>query len=275
MDGDQSMAVSAAHHRHEKGRSSLLIVALAALTTLAAGGACIAADDDTAAQAMPLGEATAAPTGFLDFCARQPSECGLQQGASSEEERRSTLYRRYYWSLALPGRAPEAAPDPRRSRAWNSAFVLAGYSSAAPRADWRTSTGEPALTPELMGLLKRVDTSVNRSIRYVRAGADDRWSLPIEQAAGFQPKGNCKDYVLEKRKALIQQGLSPQSLSIALVDTWKGESHAVLLVATDKGEYVLDNNSDSVKRWDKVDYRWVSRQAPGETFRWVSVGESG
>ncbi len=258
------MAARTADPSRVSRRSRAVAAGVAVLSALALPLACQAADAGSPAPAMPLGAPTAAPTGFLDFCARQPAQCGLPQDVSADEQR-SSLYRRYYWRLALPA---QAGTEQR----WNGPITLA---SASARGDWkdRSAPGAQAMTPDLLALLNSVDRTVNRAIRYVHNGADDSWKLAMQQAAS-QATGDCKDYVLEKRRALIERGVSPQSLSIALVQTWRGESHAVLLVATDQGEYVLDNLSGSVKRWDKLGYRWVSRQAPGETFSWVSVSAS-
>jgi predicted transglutaminase-like cysteine proteinase len=77
--------------------------------------------------------------------------------------------------------------------------------------------------------------------------------------------------VLEKHAALVQAGVAPSALSIAVVKTGWGEIHAVLLIATDKGEFVLDNLSPWVVSWDKTTYRWISRQKAGAAFDWVSV----
>jgi predicted transglutaminase-like cysteine proteinase len=55
-------------------------------------------------------------------------------------------------------------------------------------------------------------------------------------------------------------------------DQTRGETHAVLLVTTDRGELVLDNLSSWVKPWQDVRYQWIERQAPGQPLTWVKVG---
>ena len=82
-----------------------------------------------------------------------------------------------------------------------------------------------------------------------------------------------KDYVLEKRRALIAEGVPAANLSIAIVKTPRGETHAVLLVATDRGELVLDSLSDWIQPWWKVRYTWISRQAPGQQLSWVAINQ--
>ena len=101
------------------------------------------------------------------------------------------------------------------------------------------SSAQVALTPKLMTMLKQVNVHVNRSIR-PQADTADVWSLNPEA-------GDCEDYVLSKRSMLIRQGVSSGSLRIAYTKTRQGEPHAVLLVRTSQGDYVLDNLNNSVK----------------------------
>ena len=77
--------------------------------------------------------------------------------------------------------------------------------------------------------------------------------------------------MLAKRAALIAEGVPAEALSIAIVETRWGESHAVLLLASDRGEFILDSLSPWVTRWDRVDYDWRERQLPGRPFDWVQV----
>jgi predicted transglutaminase-like cysteine proteinase len=89
---------------------------------------------------------------------------------------------------------------------------------------------------------------------------------------GERAEGDCKDYVLEKRRALVADGVPAADLSIAIVMTPWGETHAVLLVRTDRGELVLDSLSQWIQPWRKVHYKWIKRQAPGQQLTWVSLG---
>ena len=88
---------------------------------------------------------------------------------------------------------------------------------------------------------------------------------------GASAAGDCKDYVLEKRRALIAAGLPAGALSIAIVKTSWGETHAVLLVSTTGGELVLDSLTPRIQAWRKTGYTWVARQAPGQQLAWVKI----
>lgn len=118
-------------------------------------------------------------------------------------------------------------------------------------------------------LVNGVNRRINRSIRQTSDarlyGVEDFWDVPH---AG---RGDCEDFVLAKREALIAAGVAAESLSIAIVETRWGESHAVLLLASDRGEYVLDSLTPWVLRWDRVDYAWKTRQRPGHPFDWVTA----
>ena len=172
--------------------------------------------------------------------------------------------------------APESAPATTPGAA-QSAPPADPFTAPDPDADTRRAVQPIAATPAAMTMLNGVNRGVNQAIRYVPArtlyGADDYWTLPLE--AGGLRAGDCKDYVLEKRKALVEQGVPMADLSIAVVLLRNGAAHAVLLVATDRGELVMDSLSPWITPWSDLDYRWISRQAPGQQLVWVKVGPAG
>ena len=106
-------------------------------------------------------------------------------------------------------------------------------------------------TQQLMATIHKVNARVNRSIAPRADGAVDSWG-----AKGSS--GDCEDYVLAKRRALIQAGISPSALRIAYVKTRDGEGHAILVVKTDRGEFVLDNLNGKVRPLSQSGYRVVS-----------------
>lgn len=98
---------------------------------------------------------------------------------------------------------------------------------------------------------------------------DDYWTAKLDEIGA----GDCDDYMLYKRKLLIKNNIPWQCLLLATCSTPEG-GHAVLLVRTTKGVYVLDNNTDKIKRieyyrsggkkvkwldwFDPVDQQWYS-----------------
>jgi len=173
--------------------------------------------------------------------------------------------------LLTPGGAPPRnafQPTPPPTDHTTDPFNLQDADVDAPHA-----VQPLEVTPVAMAMLNGVNRHVNESIRYAPAralyGDADYWTLPLE--AGGLRAGDCKDYVLEKRKALVEQGVPSGDLSIAVVMLRNGVAHAVLLVATDHGELVLDSLSSWITPWNQLDYHWISRQAPGQQLVWVKV----
>lgn len=195
-------------------------------------------------------------------------------------------------SVAQPSRLTEAGPkagpaqaakiaERPQTRAVASAGVLATNAAArspAPISDDLEAPSDPvaplAADHALLAQLDRVNRQVNAAIRYVPDAAlygdEDYWHLSLYP--GGPAAGDCKDYVLEKKRALIAAGVPAADLSIAIVQTRRGEVHAVLLVDTDRGELVMDSLSAWVRPWRKTGYRWIERQAPGRHLSWVVVG---
>jgi len=160
-------------------------------------------------------------------------------------------------SVSVPAYAKTVASDPVAADVAQPAAREAVAVFTLDRAGWR--------------MVSRVNRRLNREIRQVSDdrlyGVEDFWQRP----EGSRARGDCEDYVLAKRAALIAEGVPAEALSIAIVETRWGESHAVLLLASDRGEFILDSLSPWVTRWDRVDYAWRERQLPGRPFDWVQV----
>lgn len=126
---------------------------------------------------------------------------------------------------------------------------------AKNRSECRSSgSNQVTMTPNLMAMLKQVNVHVNRTITY-RADGADVWKLnPTE--------GDCEDYVLTKRSMLIRHGVSAGSLRIAYTHTRQGEPHAVLVVKTSQGDYVLDNLNNAVKTLRQSGYNIRTMSSP-------------
>ena len=85
--------------------------------------------------------------------------------------------------------------------------------------------------------------------------------------------GDCEDYVLLKRRMLIQSGRPREALLVTVVRDQKQEGHAVLTVITDKGDYVLDNQNEDILLWSETGYRFVKRQSQSNPNLWVALDD--
>jgi predicted transglutaminase-like cysteine proteinase len=126
------------------------------------------------------------------------------------------------------------------------------------------------LNEKLWATLLSVNARVNREIEPVTDidhwGVVEKWSYPTDG------KGDCEDYVLEKRKRLMAAGFPRQSLLITVVRDKKGDGHAVLMVKTDRGDFILDNFESRVLLWTDTGFRFLKRQSQEDPHRWVSLG---
>jgi predicted transglutaminase-like cysteine proteinase len=118
--------------------------------------------------------------------------------------------------------------------------------------------------------LQRVNRDVNEEVEPIsdmdQWNTLEKWSYPVTG------KGDCEDYVLEKRRRLAEAGWPIQSLLITVVREKNGNGHAVLTVKTDRGDLVLDNQEARVKAWTDTGYRFIKRQSEENQNKWVSLG---
>ncbi|MFT0859867.1 transglutaminase-like cysteine peptidase [Ancylobacter sp. G4_0304] len=131
--------------------------------------------------------------------------------------------------------------------------------------------GRVALDEADFAQLRRVNDEVNTRIKPLtdleHFGEIERWTYPDD---GF---GDCEDYVLEKRRALVRLGWPDETLLITVVRDRNGDGHSVLTVVTDRGDLVLDNQEPDIVLWHETGYRFVKRQAQGAPDQWVSLGD--
>ncbi len=83
--------------------------------------------------------------------------------------------------------------------------------------------------------------------------------------------GDCEDYALAKRRALIEAGWPASTLLMAVVKQANGEGHAVLMVRTDRGDLVLDNQIGTVDLWNQTPYKFIKRQSQANAGQWVDM----
>jgi predicted transglutaminase-like cysteine proteinase len=119
--------------------------------------------------------------------------------------------------------------------------------------------------------LLRINKWVNDTVKPITDlehwGVVERWNYPDD---GY---GDCEDYVLLKRRMLMQTGWPRQALLITVVRDKRGDGHAVLTVKTDRGEFILDNQNAEVLPWTETGYRFVKRQSQTDPNVWLALGD--
>jgi predicted transglutaminase-like cysteine proteinase len=127
------------------------------------------------------------------------------------------------------------------------------------------------LSLKAMRELSHINLAVNNTIRPMtdleHYGVTERWTYPED---GY---GDCEDYVLLKRKLLMEAGWPRESLLITVVREKNGDGHAVLTVKTDRGEWILDNQTNEVRLWSQTPYHFVKRQSQADPNVWIALGD--
>lgn len=158
--------------------------------------------------------------------------------------------------------SPRFQADPSKSTLAPLAFVsFCLHNKAQCRATGQAGAVVEAST-ERMAAIETVNRQVNARIR--PSDAVSEWR--INPAAG-----NCNDYVVSKRHALLAQGFPSSALLINVVQTPAGEGHLVLVVKTSRGDLVLDNLTATVRSVAEAPYVWVKRQTPVDPWQWENA----
>ncbi|MGH6833795.1 MAG: transglutaminase-like cysteine peptidase [Methyloceanibacter sp.] len=117
--------------------------------------------------------------------------------------------------------------------------------------------------------IEEVNSAVNAAVAPITDielyGKPEVWTYPAAN------KGDCEDYVLLKRRMLVQRGFPESALLITVVRDENNEGHAVLTVRTDGGDFVLDNKRREIVRWAETPYTFVKRQSDKNPLVWISL----
>ena len=187
-------------------------------------------------------EITAPPAGAFVFCMENREACGLpvQEAAASAKD----------MSKAAPTEALSEMATPE---------------AAAPEADLSDA--------QLLAMARVVNAMINTAISYrsdaLTWNTEERWVLPIS-AEGVR-YGDCEDFALEKRVALLAAGAPADRLRMATAWSPGTGNHAVLILRLDEGDYVLDSVTPHIVTVSQTRYEWRSLQTGASLLEWSIV----
>jgi predicted transglutaminase-like cysteine proteinase len=125
------------------------------------------------------------------------------------------------------------------------------------------------LTSERWDELDNINRQVNRDIVAEVTpgnGLTEEWLIS-------PPAGDCKDYAITKRHALLARGWPSRALLLSEVVVASGEHHLILVVRTKDADLVLDNLNANVRAVATMyrQYRWVRIETPQNPMFWARV----
>lgn len=146
-----------------------------------------------------------------------------------------------------------------------------GAAAFCKTSQWACSrfSGKTMSAEVLFQTAKATNLNINRQVPQIedidQYGVREHWALPGRKG------GDCEDFALLKKRSLLDQGFASDRLLIATVLDRSGQNHAVLIVRTASGDYVLDNTTDAVKLWNKTGYSFLKIQDPANPRNWRAV----
>lgn len=111
-----------------------------------------------------------------------------------------------------------------------------------------------------------VNQIINQSVNCIFSdkdlyGQEEYWTLPVGRL------GDCEDIALKKREELVKLGLPRGAMTMAIVHHRTTlASHAVLLVETTTGTWVLNSLTAGVTLWHEAPYNYEMRERPDGTW---------
>ena len=158
---------------------------------------------------------------------------------------------------ALFGSEERASTNLEPFTKWTSMFDRFQASMSQPQsqkvmAAWKREIGSFKGLP-LEQMAVRVNHFVNEQPYIVDSrnwGQSDYWETPVEF---FERGGDCEDFAIAKYVSLRALGVPEDRLRVAIVhDLQKDMPHAVLILYTDHGALILDNQNERVENASNV-----------------------
>lgn len=229
---------------------------------------------------MMLAGLVSPPEGALQLCQETPEACGgsrIEAGPTGAPALQAPTGGREPGPASLAKSMADAGP--------HSVLTMEQTTAQTPETGSENVEAAPQIerltaSPETMALLETVNRQVNRALRWRSDedlyGMPERWAMPLSDAAAGttgQAYGDCEDYALEKRAALIRAGLPAEALAIATAYSYATGHHAVLIVRLEGTDVVLDNETPWILPWTEAPYSWRAVQSGPSLLEWRALAQ--
>lgn len=131
-----------------------------------------------------------------------------------------------------------------------------------------SGTLRPQFTARQWELVNSINSHVNAGVQPASDmdiyGEAEHWDYPAR-------RGDCEDYALLKQRYLEALGIPRSALLLTVVLDDQNEGHAVLMLATSEGDFILDNRRNGVRRWSDNEYTFLKRQSQRDPRDWLAL----
>lgn len=150
-------------------------------------------------------------------------------------------------------------------------LVIVGY-TLAPTGFYVLCAEQPRqcepVAPRRPVALSEID-AVNRRVNAAIRPQPEPPGRDIWKVGGSS--GDCEDYALAKRDVLIAAGIGSANARLAVGVLPSGEYHAVLIVTTKSGNFVLGNLTNELRPLGRQNFAVVSVQSAWSPRLWQRV----
>jgi len=198
------------------------------------------------------------PYGYLQFCTDNPAECPEQY---VQPQAPNTI------NSVMNSEATATTAGIQPLSPFNKIYNLQRLIEKDPIEQDNYNT--------VLSLLESVNRQVNNSVMQMTDmdgfGVLENWRIPNLNKFGGDI-GDCEDFALAKRKILIDTyGFNRNNVAMSVLLRSGGDIHAVLMVRTPYGDYVLDNLERDILPWHQTGYEWIKKQSSTNPHQWVSL----
>ncbi|MCV9964808.1 transglutaminase-like cysteine peptidase [Pararhizobium sp. BT-229] len=132
------------------------------------------------------------------------------------------------------------------------------------------ATDPVSLSTEQWQEVRRINRAVNDTIQHATDqdlyGREEVWAFP-------ETAGDTEDFALLKQRQLTERGIPSSSLLLTVAIKPNGDGHALLTISTSEGDFILDDETNEILSWGKVPYKFIKRQDPTHSARWVKIAD--
>lgn len=132
---------------------------------------------------------------------------------------------------------------------------------------------DPAAHCEVKQITVADLAALNLTVNHAIGGRSDAPGRDIWTAFPVDRAGDCDDYVITKRRALLALGMPAAAMHVVAGDTPEGNAHLVLYVEAEGIVWVLDNRQDAIYHPGDVPLRVRGIQG-GDSALWMGPEEA-
>ena len=149
------------------------------------------------------------------------------------------------------------------------AAAYAQFSSPGQYVGWAVTKVMAAVVATYRGRFAEATSPIEQALAALVGEDSLPWQLPAQLllARAHAAQGHHE----QADRALAEAGLPRRAMLVTVVIDEENAGHAVLMIRTDRGDFILDNKRNAILPWSQTGYVYVKRESQYRTG-WTSLG---